>query len=375
MKKLGLIINPIAGMGGRVGLKGTDGEETLKMALKLGAKPWAEDRAKEALKQLLLLKDRVELITYPKKMGENASLSCSFTPKVIGELKGEKTTAEDTKRAADEMRVLGVDLLLFVGGDGTARDIYDAIDRSLVVLGIPAGVKVFSAVFAVNPVVAGELARLFLMGEIREVVDAEVLDIDEELFRRGKLSTRLYGYLKIPVKRGYTSGSKSTTPMSERYNKEEIAAEILDEMSDEYYYIIGPGTTTKVIMEFLNLDYSLLGVDIIHKKKLVGRDLNEKGILETIRGRKAKIIVTPIGGQGYLFGRGNQQISPKVIREVGKDNIIIVSTRNKLRSLSRRTLLVDTGSEILDKELSGYYRVVTGYRERAIFKVSNRVED
>ena len=213
------------------------------------------------------------------------------------------------------------------------------------------------------------------MGEIREVVDAEVLDIDEELFRRGKLSTRLYGYLKIPVKRGYTSGSKSTTPMSERYNKEEIAAEILDEMSDEYYYIIGPGTTTKVIMEFLNLDYSLLGVDIIHKKKLVGKDLNEKEILETIRGRKAKIIVTPIGGQGYLFGRGNQQISPKVIREVGKDNIIIVSTRNKLRSLSRRTLLVDTGSEILDKELSGYYRVVTGYRERAIFKVSNRVED
>jgi len=370
-KKLGLIVNPIAGMGGRVGLKGTDGLETLKKALKLGSKPWAEDRAKETLKQLLHLKDEIELITYPKQMGENAAISCSFHPTVIGELTGEMTTAEDTKRAAREMRDLGVNLLLFAGGDGTARDIYDAIDLGIVVLGIPAGVKVYSAVFAVNPIRAGELAALYLEGKIRDVVKAEVLDINEEEFREGRLSIRLYGYLKIPVKRSYVPGAKSPTPVSEKYNQEEIAADIIDEMSDDYYYIVGPGTTTKTIMKMLNLDYSLLGVDIIYRKKLIGKDLNEKQILEIIKGKKAKIIVTPIGGQGYVFGRGNQQISPNVIKEVRKDNIIIVATRRKLHSLHGRPLLIDNGDKELDKQLKGYYKIVTGYRERTIYKVSN----
>lgn len=369
-KRLGLIVNPIAGMGGRVGLKGTDGIETLKKAIELGAKPWAEDRAREALKQLTRLKGKIELITYPKQMGENVAVSCSFNPTVIGELSGEMTTAEDTKRAAREMLDLGVDLLLFAGGDGTARDIYDAVDLNLVVLGIPAGVKIYSAVFAVNPARAGELAALYLEGKIKEVVEAEVLDIDEKKFRENQLSIKLYGYLKIPIERGYIPGGKSPTPVSEKYNQEEIAADIIDEMSDDYYYIIGPGTTTKTIMKMLNLDYSLLGVDIIYRRKLVDKDLNEKQILEIIKGKKAKIIVTPIGGQGYVFGRGNQQISPKVIREVGKNNIIIVATRRKLQSLQGKPLLVDTGDRKLDKQLSGYYKVITGYRERTIYKVS-----
>lgn len=369
-KKLGLIVNPIAGMGGRVGLKGTDGIETLKKAIKLGAKPWAEDRAREAIKQLTRLKEKIELITYPKQMGENVAVSCSFNPTVIGELSGEMTTAEDTKRAAREMLDLGVDLLLFAGGDGTARDIYDAIDLKMVVLGIPAGVKIYSAVFAVNPTRAGELAALYLEGRIKDVIEAEVLDIDEDKFREDQLSIKLYGYLKIPVERGYIPGGKSPTPVSEKYNQEEIAADIIDEMSDDYYYIIGPGTTTKTIMKMLNLEHSLLGVDIIYKRKLIGKDLNEKQILEIIKGKKAKIIVTPIGGQGYVFGRGNQQISPKVIREVGKDNIIIVATRRKLQTLRGRPLLVDTGDKELDKHLSGYYKVVTGYRERTIYKIS-----
>lgn len=367
-KKVGLIVNPIAGMGGRVGLKGTDGLETLKKAIELGAKPWAEDRAKEALKQLVHLKNKIELITYPKQMGEYTAISCCFSPKVIGTLSGSMTVAEDTKRAAREMRDLGVDLPLFVGGDGTARDIYDAIDEDLVVLGIPAGVKIYSAVYAATPTRAGELAALYLEGKIREVIEAEVMDIDEEKFREGKLSGGLYGYLRIPFQQGYLPGAKSPTSVSERYNQEEIAAEVIENMSDEYYYIIGPGTTTKAIMKRLNLDYCLLGVDLVYKKKLVGKDLNETMLLEKIR-KKAKIIVTSIGGQGYIFGRGNQQISPRVIKEVGKDNINIVATKRKIEALHGRPLLVDTGDEELDKQLSGYYRVTVGYGEEIIYKV------
>jgi len=369
-RKLGLIINPIAGMGGRVGLKGTDGPEALKRAIELGAQPWAEDRTREALRKLSHLRDEIELVTYPGSMGENAAISCGFSPIVIGELRGERTTAEDTKRAAREMRDLDVDLLLFAGGDGTARDICDAIGQDLVVLGIPAGVKVYSAVFAINPLYAGELAALYLKGRVSEIIEAEVLDIDEEAFRKGKLSIKLYGYLRIPVKREYISGAKSPTPISEKYNQEEIAIDIIEQMSDEYYYIIGPGTTTKTIMKKLNLDYNPLGVDIIHNRKLIGKDLNEKQILEIINNKKAKIIVTPIGGQGYVFGRGNQQISPTIIRYVGRTNIIIVATRRKLNSLHGRPLLVDTGDEELDEQLKGYYKIITGYHERIVYRIS-----
>lgn len=369
-KKAGLIVNPIAGMGGRVGLKGTDGLETLKKAIELGAKPWAEDRAKEALKQLANLKNKIELITYPKKMGENVAISCGFSPKVIETLQGSMTTAEDTRRAARKMRDLGVDLLLFAGGDGTARDIYDAVDEDPMVLGIPAGVKIYSAVYAATPARAGELAALYLEDKIREVIEAEVMDVDEEKFREGKLSAKLYGYLRIPFQRGYVPGAKSPTPASEKYNQEEIAAEVIENMSDEYYYIIGPGTTTKAIMKRLNLHYSLLGVDLIHKEKLVGKDLNEAELLEKIKGKKTKITVTSIGGQGYIFGRGNQQISPRVIREVGKDNIIIVATKRKIEALHGCPLLVDTGDKELDKQLSGYYRIIVGYRENIIYKAT-----
>ena len=369
-KKAGLIVNPIAGMGGRVGLKGTDGLETLKKAIDLGANPWAESRAKEALRQLVRLKNKIELITYPKKMGEYVAVSCGFSPKVIKALQGSMTTAEDTKKAARKMRDLGVDLLLFAGGDGTARDIYDAIDEDLTVLGIPAGVKAYSAVYAATPARAGELAVLYLEGKIREVIEAEIMDINEEKVREGKLSVKLYGYLRIPFQREYVPGAKSPTPASEKYNQEEIAAEAVENMSDEYCYIIGPGTTTKAIMKRLNLHHSLLGVDLIHKEKLVGKDLNETELLEKIKGKKTKIIVTSIGGQGYVFGRGNQQISPKVIREVRKENIIIVATERKVESLHGRPLLLDTGDKELDKQLSGYYKVIAGYRKTIIYKLT-----
>ncbi len=371
MKRIGLIVNPIAGMGGRVGLKGTDGGwDTVEKAIKLGAKPWSQDRAARALKKLFSLKDEIELIAYPGDMGENVVVKCGFKPKVIGKLNSEQTTSEDTKRAAKEMLKLGVDLIIFVGGDGTARDIYDAIDLNGVVIGVPAGVKMYSAVFASSPEAAGELIVKYLKGEIRDTVEREVMDVDEEKFRQGVFAVRLYGYLRIPFEKRYIVGGKLPTSINERLNQEAIAVEIIENMEDDCYYIIGPGTTTKMILKKLNCDYSLLGVDIVHRGELVGKDLNESQILEIIKDKKAKIVVSPIGGQGYVFGKGNQQISPKVIGKVGgKPNIIIVATQQKIISLRGRPLLVDTNDRKLDEELSGWYRLVVGYKERLIYKV------
>lgn len=367
---MGLIVNPIAGMGGRVGLKGTDGLGILKKAKRLGAKPEAQNRAKEALSRLLSFKDYIDLITCPVDMGERAAKKAGFSPKVIGQLKGPLTTASDTKRAAENMRELRVDLLLFAGGDGTARDIYSAIDQSLVVLGIPAGVKIHSAVFATNPSMAGELAALFLEGKVRRIAEAEVMDLDEEAYRQGRLSARLYGYLKMPFKKRCVQNLKAGSPASERYHQEAIAAQVVEDMSDEFYYIIGPGTTTRSIMEALKLDHTLLGVDLVYRRELIAKDVNERGLLKRIGGEKAKLIITPIGGQGYLLGRGNQQISPAVIKLVGKNNILIVSTQQKINALNGRPLLVDTGDSKIDEYLNRYYRIATGYRESIIYKVS-----
>lgn len=371
LKKLGLIVNPVAGIGGRVGLKGSDGAEIQKRALELGAIPKAQDRAAEALEKLKPV-ENLMMVTYPGEMGADVVRACGFDGMVIGSITPGETRAQDTRDAASEMQRLGVDLILFAGGDGTARDIYMAVGLDQAVLGIPAGVKIHSAVYATHPRSAGELAALYLQDRVAGLREAEVMDIDEKAFRQNVLSVRLYGYLRIPYRMSLIQSQKMPST-GEGAALAAIAEDVAAKMEKNTLYIMGPGTTTRAIADELGLEKTLLGVDVVLNRELIARDANEAqllALLERYDESKTKILVTPIGGQGYLFGRGNQQISPRVIEKVGRDNLMVVSTPDKLHTLGTQPLLVDTGDPDVDQMLSGYLTVVTGYNERAVRRIS-----
>ena len=374
MKKLGLLINPVAGMGDSVGLKGTD--HMVEEAIRRGAKPRANDRVRQALKELLEIKNELEIVTCPGDMGEDTAKSMGFRTTVLhtGGRRSLKdlfdSSRTDTIVLSRAMEEAGVDHLLFAGGDGTARDIYEGVGTELPALGIPAGVKIHSPVYAKNPQSAGDLAKLWLTGKVTKTAEQEVLDIDEELYRQEIINTRLYGYLSVPLEHVFTQNRKAPTPLSETASIESIAHEIVEHMEEDTYYLIGAGTTTRGVMQMLGLKNTLIGVDLIRNKELVANDIYGDKILDFIKGKKTKLIVTVTGGQGFLFGRGNQQITPEVIREIGKENIIILATKAKIAEFHHQPFLVDTPDEELNKELCGYYRVITAYGEFTMCRVS-----
>lgn len=358
-------------MGGRVGLKGSDGRDILQKAQRLGAKPEAPERALRALQGLVPLAEGIELFTCPFEMGEDVARRCGFRPIVIGTITRGRTTARDTRKAAHKMMSLEIDLLLFAGGDGTARDICGVLGDRIPALGIPTGVKMHSAVYATSPRNAGELARLYLDETdpgIR-LAEAEVMDIDEASFRENRLSASLYGYLNVPYKKRLLQCPKAGGCAGEQEALDAIATDVISGMERDCVYVIGTGTTTRAVMDKLGLPNTLLGVDALCNRALLGSDLNESQILALIRGRRAKIVVGIIGRQGYVFGRGNQQLSGRVIRECGKDNILVVGTMEKILTLGGEPLLVDTGEADVDEMLRGYARVTIGLGESLMLRV------
>lgn len=364
---MGFIVNPIAGMGGSVGLKGTDGYAYYE-AIKRGAKPIAPRRALEFLNSIRT--NNFIIYTANKQMGLDivtASKHANKVSRVFNNI-GAITSAEDTKRIACAMVENGIDILVFVGGDGTARDIYEAVDGAIPVLGVPSGVKMYSAVFATSPRAAARVFEEFVKGNV-VILEREVLDIDEEAFRKDELRLKLYGYLKVPIIAELIQSSKSiSTGLDEEENKIAIARYIVENMEHDTVYILGPGSTVKAINKVLGLPATLLGVDVIYNSRLIAKDVWEKQLLEILsRYDRAKIIVTPIGGQGFILGRGNQQITPRIIKRVGVENIIIIATRKKISELD--VLRVDTGDPELDRELCGYRRVLVDYNTYIVKKV------
>ncbi len=371
-KAIGFLINPIAGMGGRVGLKGTD--NVLQQARELGASPIAPSRAIEFLNALKRLHPSppIKLVTCPRPMGEDEVNIVGFETEILTLPIGMGTSAEDTKAAVRKMVEFGIELIVFVGGDGTARDILDALQNfeQVQVLGIPSGVKMYSGIFVITPAEAAEVVHAFLEGQ-SQATDFEIMDTDESAYRDDQFSIRLYGYIKGPFVPLRFQGSKqiSADTLDEHENQEAIARSIVESMNPKSTYLLGPGTTLKHITDMLGAEKTLLGVDIYHNGVLI-KDVNEQRIFEEISDFKDTwIIVSPIGHQGILFGRGNQQISPEIIKRVGRNKIIVVASRNKLQGIPENVLRVDTGDTTVDTAFRGYIKVIVDYREWRMIRV------
>lgn len=370
MKKIGLVVNPIAGMGGRVGLKGTDGADVLIKAKELGSVPEAPLKAVKALEKLVPLKGELKILVAAGSMGENEVKEAGLNYEVVYIPASDETTSEDTVALAEILEKNKVDLILFVGGDGTARDIFNAVETRVPAIGVPAGVKIHSPVYGNTPESAGVLAYDYLRGANLTLRDEEVVDLDEEAFRQDRVEVALYGYLKIPYDETHLQGLKSQTPPSDEYVQESVALQVIDDMEDEVFYVIGSGTTPMQILKELGLPYTILGVDIIKNKQLVAKDVNENQLLEILGDNSFKLVVTPMGGQGYIFGRGNQQLSADVLRKIDKKDIIIVATPGKLHTLRDRDFMVYTMDDEVDEKLAGYYKVIVGYGYYQVKKVS-----
>lgn len=367
IRRAGLIVNPVAGMGGAVGLKGTDG--LVERAVQLGAVKVSVNRAARFLEKLKPFGAAIDFLTCPGEMGEDAFMRAALPFRILrGMERKERTTSEDTRLAAKKMLEEGVGVIVFCGGDGTARDIFDTVGEDVPVIGIPAGVKMHSGVFAVSPEAAAWILVRFLWGEL-PLKEAEVADVDEEDFRQGRVSSRIYGYMSVPYDPERVQGLKVATQSSDDVieNAMAIAEWVVEGMEGGVAYVLGPGSTVKRINQVLGIDGSQLGVDIIRDGALVAADAPEEVVFRNVRDGKAKIIVSPIGNQGFIFGRGNQQISPRVIRAVGRENLVVIATRDKLRNI--RLLRVDTGDPELDSLLSGTIRVVVDYNYAKIMRV------
>jgi NAD+ kinase len=358
MRTVGFVVNPIAGMGGRVGLKGTDGK--VEQARERGAEPRATDRARDALEAMAATEVDAELLTFAGSMGETVAREAGFEPEVVGEPAAgpdadiDETTAADTRHAVRTFREHGVDLVLFVGGDGTAVDVADALDGAgIPMFGVPAGVKVYSAVFGVTPRAAGRIAATFDATE-----DGEVNDIDEAAYREGTVRSELRAVVTVP-----RAEERQSSKQLAAGTVEAVAEGFADEVREGVTYVFGPGSTVGAIERELGFEGSPLGVDVWRDGELLVTDGSEQEILDAL-GEDNVIVVSPIGGQGFVFGRGNQQLSPDVIRQC---EISIVASRRKVDQLG--VLRVDTGDADLDEALRGWQRVRVGRFEQRLMEI------
>jgi predicted polyphosphate/ATP-dependent NAD kinase len=261
-----------------------------------------------------------------------------------------------------------IDLLVFVGGDGTARDIYEAVGMQIPVVAVPAGVKVYSAAFALSPRAAANLVDAYIQDA--RSVEKEVLDIDEDAYRANRLEVHFVGYLLVPDVMNQIQPGKEGTQLTINTleNQRDIAAGFVEEMDCNTLFLLGARTTVKAIADAMKIQKTLLGVDAVVDRRCVGTDLNEKDILALLDGyEKSAIVLTPLGGNGFIFGRGNKQFTPQVIKRVGKKNLILIATEEKLRNSP--VLRVDTGDAELDNDLAGYGEVTVGYRKGKVVKI------
>jgi predicted polyphosphate/ATP-dependent NAD kinase len=371
--KLGLIINPYSGIGGALALKGSDGPDIRQQALMRGAEKLSGKKMTIALQALLPLKNDLCIFTASGEMGEDILSSMGFNYVVVYQHQAQQTESTDTKAAAIELMAQTVDLILFAGGDGTARNICEVVENQCPVVGVPAGVKIHSGVYAITPKAAGKVVAQVVHGELVSLMSGEVKDIDESEFRAGRVVAKHYGEMLVPEELSYIQAVKMGGKESDELVLLDIAAHVIELMDDEpdTLFVMGSGSTVDSIMQELGLTNTLLGVDLVRGQQLIANDLTAASLLELCANKQVKVVLTLIGGQGHILGRGNQQLSPALIEMVGKPNILIVATKSKLQSLDGRPLVSDSGDAALDDMLVGPIPVITGFHDLVLYSVGS----
>jgi predicted polyphosphate/ATP-dependent NAD kinase len=371
--RLGLIINPYAGIGGLLALKGSDGKEIRDKALSMGAEKKANHKASIALEHLLQQQDNIEIVTVAGEMGGDLAAALGYQYQIVYSPASSQTEAEDSEIAAQLMLDHDLDLLLFAGGDGTARNICNVVGHKIPVLGIPAGCKIHSGVYAITPKSAGRVVQMLVKGEIVSLNEAEVKDIDEALFRQGKVQARYYGDMSVPTELRYVQSVKMGGRESDELVLADIAAHVIEQIDDhpDHIFIMGSGSTVDGIMQELDIQNTLLGIDLVKDRQLLASDLIEADLYDIAINSPCKLVLTLIGGQGHIIGRGNQQLSERVIDAIGRENIILVASKSKLQNLAGRPLIVDSGNPSFDSKMSGLIPVITGYKDLVLYSVAD----
>lgn len=371
--KLGLLINPYSGIGGALALKGSDGSDIRQQALASGAEKLSGKKMTVALQALLPLKDQLSIFTASGEMGEDVVSELAFKYDVAYEHPASQTESADTQAAALALMAQKVDLILFAGGDGTARNICEVVENRCPVVGVPAGCKIHSGVYAITPKAAGKVVAQVVKGELVSLMAGEVKDIDETEFRAGRVLAKHYGEMLVPEELSYIQAVKMGGKESDELVLSDIAAHVIELMSDEpdTLFVMGSGSTVDSIMQEMELKNTLLGVDLVSDQKLVASDLSAASLLQHCANKPTKIVLTLIGGQGHVLGRGNQQLSPELVNLVGKQNILVVATKSKLQSLHGRPLVSDSGDAALDDMLGGPIPVITGFHDLVLYSIGS----
>lgn len=371
--KLGVLINPYAGIGGALALKGSDGKAIREQAMALGATKKALDKTRLALEQIFPIKHKVHLYVAAGEMGEELAQSMGFSYSLVYQPAQQQTESEDSEATAQALIAQQVDLILFAGGDGTARNLCRIVGNTVPVLGVPAGCKIHSAVYAVTPQAAGRVLRQVIDGQIVSISDAQVMDIDEVLFRQGRVNARQYGEMQVPTELRYIQAVKMGGKESDELVLADIAAHVIEiiEQHPEHLFVMGSGSTVEFIMQEMGIKNTLLGVDVIQHSNLLAADVSAEILIDLTSKKNCQLVITLIGGQGHILGRGNQQLSPKFLRNIGKANMLVVATKTKLSNLDGRPLIVDSGDQSLDQQMAGLITVVTGYHDQVLYPIAN----
>jgi predicted polyphosphate/ATP-dependent NAD kinase len=367
--KVGLVVNPVAGLGGAVGLKGTDGPDTVAEALRRGAVAHAGERTRRAMARLADRVPGARVTVAPGALGADWVGGLALETDVL-RLGPPSGTASDTREALAALR--GHDLIVFAGGDGTARDVAGRLSPGAGMLGIPCGVKMHSGVFAVSPEAAGALLADILMDPDRIAWDdaAEVMDIDEEALRAGRLAPRLYGHARVPIARNRMQAAKGGPRLDSGAALAEAAAEVVAGMEPGTLYVIGPGTSAGAVMRAAGHAPTVLGIDAMRDGEVVARDARATDLLRLAGDGPVRIVLGVTGQQGFLLGRGNQQIAPELIARAGREGLIVLASEPKLAALAQPRLWVDTGDPALDARLSGFVRVRTGRGRETMMRIA-----